>query len=61
MLSKPIAVGIMILEIMYEFSYDYLLTTFGKRFWLCFMDANNFFYHIESEHILNKLKAISGK
>jgi len=35
MLSKPIAVGFAILEItklvVYEFYYDFLLTTFGKR------------------------------
>lgn len=52
-LSKPIAVGCIILEfaklVMYEFYYDCLLPTVGDQVHLCFTDTDSFIRHIKSE------------
>ena len=35
--------------IMYEFHYDYMVSKYGKRLNLCYMDTDSLIYNIETE------------
>ena len=53
LLNKPIYLGQAILDIsktlMYKFWYDYIKTKYGDKAKLCYMDADSFTIHIETE------------
>ena len=53
LMDKPIPVGQAILDInktlMYEFWYDYLKPKYQDKIKLCYMDADSFIMHIETE------------
>ena len=55
-MSKPIYLGMAILDIsktlIYEFWYDYIKPKFQDRAKLCFMDNDSFIIHIKTEGFL---------
>ena len=52
-MNKPVYLGMLILDIsktlMYEFWYDYIQPKYGDKAKLCYMDTDNFIFHIITE------------
>ena len=52
-MNKPVYLGQAILDlskiVMYEFHYDYMITKYGHRLKLCYMDMDSLVYHIKTE------------
>ena len=53
LMNKPVYLGQAILDIsktlMYEFWYDYLKPKYGDKVKLCYIDADSFIIHVETE------------
>ena len=52
-MNKPVYLGQAILDlskiVMYEFHYDYMISKYGNRLKLCYMDTDSLVYHIKTE------------
>ena len=55
LMNQPVYVGLSILDLgkteMYEFWYDYLIPKYGENVKLCYMDADSFIVHVETDDI----------
>ena len=50
-LNKPAYIGMCILELMYEFYYDYIKNKYGNNSRLFFIDADSLMYEIKTEDV----------
>ena len=48
-INKPAYLGQAILDLMYEFYYNYMRPKYGSKVKLCYMDTYSFVYEIETE------------
>ena len=54
-MNKPVYLGLSILDlnktVMYKFWYDYVKPKYGENAKLCYVDTDNFIFHVETDDI----------